>query len=172
MLVNVGLEHTNIQRSFRGCILGFLTTHDQLVLGSKSVQKELYRIDRESVTEPNYTWDSHSVDGIEVSDDRPEFNPGDILDAQAPGDFSSYFGAWEVEQFAVIPDATEFDISESLLSVDGSKSISYNNPSQEEVFVSAYVGETQMFCKFEDKGNFVFKSTGLDAGFGGFLSFI
>ena len=67
----------------------------------------------------------------------------------------------------MIPDATEFDISDSLLSVDGSMSISYNNSSLEEVFVSAYVGETQMFCKFEDKGSFVFNPTGLDTGFGG-----
>jgi hypothetical protein len=74
-------------------------------------------------------------------------------------------------QIAVIPDATEFDIDEALLTVDGSTSVTYNNSSQDDVFVSAYVGETQMFCKFEDKGNFVFNPTGLDAGFGGLSVF-
>ena len=166
--------HDEIQLSFpEGVIPGI--PDDSRSVGTwfeVRTEKELYRIDRESVSgQPNYTWDSHSVDGTEVSDSRPEFNPGDILDAQAPGDFSSYFGAWEIEEFAMIPDATEFDINESLLSVDGSTSISYNNSSLEEVFVSAYVGETQMFCKFEDKGSFVFNPTGLDTGFGGLSVF-
>jgi hypothetical protein len=163
-----------IQRSFpEGSIPGI--PDDSRSVGTwfeVRTEKELYRIGKELVSgQPNYTWDNHAVADTGVSDNAPEFNPGDILDAQAPGDFSSYFGAWEIGQFAVIPDATEFRTNDTVLSVDGSLSVSYDNSSQEEVFVSAQVGETQMFCKFEDNGNFVFDSTGLDNGFGGLSVF-
>ena len=166
--------HDEIQRSFpEGAISGI--PDDSRSVGSWfeiRTESDFYRIDRESVSgQPNYTWDSHTVDGVEVTDDRPELNPGDILDAQAPGDFSSYFGSWEVEEFAMIPDATEFDFSGDMMTVDGNTSVSYNNSSQNHVFVSAYVGETQMFCKFEDKGSFVFNPTGMDTGFGGLSVF-
>ena len=136
-------------------------------------EKERYRIDQESVdSQPNYTWDNFSFDGVEVVDQRPEFNAGDILDVQAPGDYSSYFGAWEAPGFAIIPTATNIDSNgDASLSLGASLSVSYDGYDQDEVFVSAYSGDTQMFCKFEDDGNFTIQSTGLSSGWGGLSVF-
>tara|TARA_R110000824_G_scaffold81916_1_gene205661 strand:- start:2265 stop:4154 length:1890 start_codon:yes stop_codon:yes gene_type:complete len=162
--------HDEVQRSFpEGSIPGI--PDDSRSVGSwfeVRTEGEYYRIQRENVSgQPNYTWDSHTVDGIEVTDDRPEFNDGDILDVQAPGDYSSYFGAWEVAGFTTIPSAVEFNTNDSMLTLDNTLSVSYKNFTDGEVFVTAFVGETQMICKFEDTGRFNLSSTGLDAGFGG-----
>ena len=45
--------------------------------------------------------------------------------------------------------------------------VSYDNSTDGEVFATAFVGETQMVCKFEDTGRFNLSSMGLDTGFGG-----
>ena len=167
--------HEEVQRAFpEGAIPG-------IPVDSRSVgnwleirtEKERYRIDQESVdSQPNYTWDNFSFDGIEVVDQRPEFNAGDILDVQAPGDYSSYFGAWEAPGFAIIPTATNIDSNgDASLSLGASLSVSYDGYDQDEVFVSAYSGDTQMFCKFEDDGNFTIQSTGLSSGWGGLSVF-
>ena len=167
--------HEEVQRAFpEGTIPG-------IPVDSRSVgnwleirtEKERYRIDQESVdSQPNYTWDNFSFDGVEVVDQRPEFNAGDILDVQAPGDYSSYFGAWEAPGFAIIPTATNIDSNgDASLSLGASLSVSYDGYDQDEVFVSAYSGDTQMFCKFEDDGNFTIQSTGLSSGWGGLSVF-
>ena len=167
--------HEEVQRAFpEGAIPG-------IPVDSRSVgnwleirtEKERYRIDQESVdSQPNYTWDNFSFDGVEVVDQRPEFNAGDILDVQAPGDYSSYFGAWEAPGFAIIPTATNIDSNgDASLSLGASLSVSYDGYDQDEVFVSAYSGDTQMFCKFEDDGNFTIQSTGLSSGWGGLSVF-
>lgn len=167
--------HEEVQRAFpEGSIPG-------IPVDSRSVgnwleirtEKERYRIDQESVdSQPNYTWDNFSFDGVEVVDQRPEFNAGDILDVQAPGDYSSYFGAWEAPGFAIIPTATNIDSNgDASLSLGASLSVSYDGYDQDEVFVSAYSGDTQMFCKFEDDGNFTIQSTGLSSGWGGLSVF-
>jgi len=167
--------HEEVQRAFpEGAIPG-------IPIDSRSVgnwleirtEKERYRIDQESVdSQPNYTWDNFSFDGVEVVDQRPEFNAGDILDVQAPGDYSSYFGAWEAPGFAIIPTATNIDSNgDASLSLGASLSVSYDGYDQDEVFVSAYSGDTQMFCKFEDDGNFTIQSTGLSSGWGGLSVF-
>ena len=167
--------HEEVQRAFpEGAIPG-------IPVDSRSVgnwleirtEKERYRIDQESVdSQPNYTWDNFSFDGVEVVDQRPEFNAGDILDVQAPGDYSSYFGAWEAPGFAIIPTATNIDSNgDASLSLGASLSDSYDGYDQDEVFVSAYSGDTQMFCKFEDDGNFTIQSTGLSSGWGGLSVF-
>ena len=167
--------HEEVQRAFpEGAIPG-------IPIDSRSVgnwleirtEKERYRIDQESVdSQPNYTWDNFSFDGVEVVDQRPEFNAGDILDVQAPGDYSSYFGAWEAPGFAIIPTATNIDSNgDASLSLGANLSVSYDGYDQDEVFVSAYSGDTQMFCKFEDDGNFTIQSTGLSSGWGGLSVF-
>lgn len=167
--------HEEVQRAFpEGAIPG-------IPVDSRSVgnwleirtEKERYRIDQESVdSQPNYTWDNFSFDGVEVVDQRPEFNAGDILDVQAPGDYSSYFGAWEAPGFAIIPTATNIDSNgDASLSLGANLSVSYDGYDQDEVFVSAYSGDTQMFCKFEDDGNFTIQSTGLSSGWGGLSVF-
>ncbi len=131
--------------------------------------KNVYRIERETVSgEPNYNWDSHTVDGPTVSDHRPEFNNGDVLDVQAPGDYSSYFGAWELSEFATVPTATEFSTTDTTLDWNNANlTVTYNNHDDENVFVNVLVGETQMLCKFDDTGRFTINSMGLDTGFGG-----
>ena len=95
------------------------------------------------------------------------FNDGDILDVQAPGDYSSYFGAWEVPEFTTIPPAVQFSTSDSVLTLGNTLAVSYDNSTDGEVFATAFVGETQMVCKFEDTGRFNLSSMGLDTGFGG-----
>ncbi len=162
--------HDEVQRSFpEGAIPGI--PDDSRSVGSwveVRTEGERYRIQQESVSgQPNYTWDSHTVDGIEVTDDRPEFNDGDILDVQAPGDYSSYFGAWEVPEFTTIPPAVQFSTSDSVLTLGNTLAVSYDNSTDGEVFATAFVGETQMVCKFEDTGRFNLSSMGLDTGFGG-----
>ena len=74
--------HEEVQRAFpEGAIPG-------IPVDSRSVgnwleirtEKERYRIDQESVdSQPNYTWDNFSFDGVEVVDQRPEFNAGEII---------------------------------------------------------------------------------------------
>jgi hypothetical protein len=135
-------------------------------------EKDTYRVDQRSVdAQPNYTWDNYSFDGVELVDQRPEFQAGDILDAQAPGDYSSYFGAWEVPGFAVVPTATDIDSDDTSLSIGSSLSLTYDGHDAEEVFVSVYSGDTQMFCKFEDDGQFTIQSTNLSSGWGGLSVF-
>jgi hypothetical protein len=115
-----------------------------------------------------YVWESHSVDGTQVSEHRTEFDDGDILDIQAPGDYSSYFGAWNVEGFDVIPNSVQFGLnSNDPLVLNGNLSISYDGKREDDVFVTAMVGETMMVCKFDDDGHFTLNSNGLDEGFGG-----
>ena len=167
--------HEEVQRAFpEGAIPGIPV--DSRTVGNwleVRTEKERYRIDQESVdSQPNYTWDNFSFDGVEVVDQRPEFNAGDILDVQAPGDYSSYFGAWEAPGFAIIPTATNIDSNgDASLSLGANLSVSYDGYDQDEVFVSAYSGDTQMFCKFEDDGNFTIQSTGLSSGWGGLSVF-
>ena len=167
--------HEEVQRAFpEGAIPGIPV--DSRPVGNwleVRTEKERYRIDQESVdSQPNYTWDNFSFDGVEVVDQRPEFNAGDILDVQAPGDYSSYFGAWEAPGSAIIPTATNIDSNgDASLSLGASLSVSYDGYDQDEVFVSAYSGDTQMFCKFEDDGNFTIQSTGLSSGWGGLSVF-
>ena len=167
--------HEEVQRAFpEGAIPGIPA--DSRSVGrwlEVRTEKERYRIDQESVdSQPNYTWDNFSFDGVEVIDQRPEFHAGDILDVQAPGDYSSYFGAWEAPGFAIIPTATNIDSNgDASLSLGASLSVSYDGYDQDEVFVSAYSGDTQMFCKFEDNGRFTIQSTGLSSGWGGLSVF-
>jgi hypothetical protein len=131
--------------------------------------RDSYRIDRQTdAGQPLYVWESHSVDGTQVSEHRTEFDDGDILDIQAPGDYSSYFGAWNVEGFDVIPNSVQFGLnSNDPLVLDGNLSISYDGKREDNVFVTAMVGETMMVCKFDDDGHFTLNSSGLDEGFGG-----
>jgi hypothetical protein len=162
--------HEEVQRAFpEGSIPGI--PDDSRSVGAwfeVRTEKETYRIDQEPVdAQPTYTWDNYSFDGVEVVDQRPDFNAGDILDAQAPGDFSSYFGAWEVPGFAVVPTATDIDTEETSLSIGSSLSVTYDGHDAEEVFVSVYSGDTQMFCKFEDDGQLTIQSSGLSEGWGG-----
>ena len=162
--------HEEVQRAFpEGAIPGI--PDDSRSVGAwfeVRTEKEAYRIDQDSVdTQPNYTWDNYSFDGVEVVDQRPEFSAGDILDAQAPGDFSSYFGAWEVPGFAVVPTATDINNDETTMSIGSSLSVTYEGSDQEHVFVSVYSSDSQMFCKFEDDGQFTIQSSGLSEGWGG-----
>jgi len=159
-----------VQSSFpQGAIAGI--PDDSRSVGSwleVRTEKEYYRIQQESVSgQPIYVWDPHTIDGLEVIDERPEFSVGDILDVQAPGNYSSYFGAWEVDGFATIPTAVEFDANDDTLTLNNTLAVSYDNFTNGEVFVTAFVGESQMMCKFEDNGRFNLSSTGLDTGFGG-----
>lgn len=166
--------HEEVQRAFpEGSIPGI--PDDSRSVGAwfeVRTEKETYRIDQESVdSQPTYTWDNYSFDGVEVVDQRPEFHAGDILDAQAPGDFSSYFGAWDVPGFAVIPTATDINGEETSLSIGSSLSVTYDGHDAEEVFVSVYSGDSQMFCKFEDSGRLSIQSSGLSEGWGGLSVF-
>ena len=166
--------HEEVQRAFpEGSIPGI--PDDSRSVGAwfeVRTEKETYRIDQEPVdAQPTYTWDNYSFDGVEVVDQRPDFSAGDILDAQAPGDFSSYFGAWEVPGFAVVPTATDINTEETSLSIGSSLSVTYDGLDAEEVFVSVYSGDTQMFCKFEDDGQLTIQSSGLSEGWGGISVF-
>ena len=166
--------HEEVQRAFpEGAIPGI--PDDSRSVGSwfeVRTEKDTYRVDQRSVdAQPNYTWDNYSFDGVELIDQRPEFQAGDILDAQAPGDYSSYFGAWEVPGFAVVPTATDIDSDDTSLSIGSSLSLTYDGHDAEEVFVSVYSGDTQMFCKFEDDGQFTIQSTNLSSGWGGLSVF-
>jgi len=131
--------------------------------------RDSYRIDRETQAgQPVYVWESHSVNGTEVATHRTEFNDGDILDVQAPGDYSSYFGAWDVQEFDTIPSSVHFKTNDNNpLVLDGNLSVSYSGNREESVIATAMVGETMMICKFDDDGNFTLNSNGLDEGFGG-----
>jgi hypothetical protein len=167
--------HEAVQRAFpEGAIPGIPV--DSRSVGSwleVRTEKETYRIDQDSVdSQPNYTWDNYSLEGVEVVDQRPEFFAGDILDVQAPGDYSSYFGAWEVPGFAVVPTAIDIDNNgDTSLSLGSSLSLTYDGYDAEEVFVSVYSDDTQMFCKFEDDGQFTIQSSGLSEGWGGLSVF-
>ena len=131
--------------------------------------RDSYRIERENQAgQPTYVWESHEVNGTEVATNRTEFNDGDVLDVQAPGDYSSYFGAWDVQEFDTIPSSVHFDGNNASTLVLGSNSsISYSGNSEDSVIATALVGETTMVCKFDDDGHFNLNTNGLDEGIGG-----
>jgi hypothetical protein len=70
-----------------------------------------------------------------------------------------------------VPTATDINTDESSLSIGSSLSVTYDGHDAEEVFVSVYSGDTQMFCKFEDDGQLTIQSSGLTEGWGGISVF-
>ena len=129
-----------------------------------------YKMEKSEVENlPYYTWEAHAYDDGEVTTNRPDFKQHDVIDIEADGDFNTYFGPWNIDNAATIPDQVYF--SADALTVDGSAlSVDYENTTDGDIFFMTMVSEQQVLCKFENNGGFVVPSSALSqlgSGWGG-----
>ena len=104
---------------------------------------------------PYYSWQSHEMSSTgEVRTERPEFSVGERLEATAPGDHDSYFGAWESDSFSQVPNRVTFNDRDSEMTwTGGFLNFSYEGSGDGELLVfGSLPGEMQIICKVRDDG--------------------
>lgn len=102
---------------------------------------------------------------INKDSQHPELEVGDVIDVAAPGDYDSYFGAWDINDALTIPEMAGFEISGGVHVVDGVTSFDIED-SYETTIATAIVGSSINICRVENS-RVSFDSSNLEPGFGG-----
>jgi len=102
---------------------------------------------------------------VNENNEKPELEAGSLLDISAAGDYDSYFGAWDISRFAIIPEAAEFEENSGIQQLNGSQRIDIRNSSELTV-ATVLVEDSIAICRADEYG-FTLDSSELNSGFGG-----
>ena len=102
---------------------------------------------------------------INKGNQRPELEAGDVIDIVAPGDYDSYFGAWDINNALTMPEVAGFEIGGGVHIIDGVTSFDIED-SYETTVATAIVGNSINICRVENN-RVSFDSSNLEAGIGG-----
>jgi len=122
-----------------------------------------------------YHTEIHELGAGGVESDRPEFDGGDRLSIETPGDASDYMGPWNEENFATMPGAVTWRTpTAAQVSGNADVRLTYDGSSNREGGILAFANtvddSSAVMCRFTDDGNIQIPGSNLNdlgTGFGG-----
>ena len=102
---------------------------------------------------------------VNADNEHPDLAAGDVIDIEAPGDYDSYFGAWDVSDILAVPAEAGFEMGGGVHVVDGATSFDIEDSSEITV-ATAIVGNSINICRVENN-RVTINSSNLEPGFGG-----
>jgi len=117
-----------------------------------------YKLNRDRIDSSDfYSWETHSNGANGPEHDRPEFDGGDRLSIETPGDASDYMGPWNETNFATMPGDLTWTTPENATgSSSSSLRIRYDGANGYSRGILAFANTTNSssatMCRFTDDG--------------------